>query len=212
MITTIADILDWVGLVVFATTGALSASRKQMDVVGFALLAAATGIGGGTLRDMILGRLPVFWVGEPAYLLACIGVACVLFFTAHVPQSRLRWLLWLDAVGLALFAVTGADKALAAGAGPTVAVAMGVVTATFGGIIRDVLAGEQPVILSREIYVSAALVGALGFVALSIAGLPHGTAMVAGFAAGFGLRAAALHLGWSLPRYKPRPPRQPRDE
>jgi uncharacterized membrane protein YeiH len=207
MITTIADILEWVGLVVFATTGALAASRKQMDVVGFALLATAAGIGGGTLRDMMLGLLPVFWVGKPAYLLACIGVACVLFFTAHIPQSRLRWLLWLDAVGLALFAVTGADRALSAGAGPTVAVAMGVVTATFGGIIRDVLAGESSVILSREIYVSAALVGAFAFVSLSIIEVPHDMAMVAGFAAGLALRAAALHLGWSLPRYKPRPAR-----
>jgi uncharacterized membrane protein YeiH len=207
MITTIADILDWVGIVVFATTGALAASRKQMDVVGFALLASAAGIGGGTLRDMMLGLTPVFWVGKPAYLLACIGVACALFFTAHIPQSRLRWLLWLDAAGLALFAVTGADRALGAGAGPTVAVAMGVVTATFGGIIRDVLAGEEPVILSREIYVSAALVGAFAFVALVRLDVPRDMAMLAGFGAGFALRAAALHLGWSLPRYRPRPPR-----
>jgi uncharacterized membrane protein YeiH len=207
MIEPIASALDWLGIVVFATTGALAASRKQMDVVGFALLATATGIGGGTLRDMMLGLLPVFWVSRPAYLIVCIAVACVMFFVAHIPQSRLRSLLWLDAVGLALFAVTGAERALAAGADSSVAVAMGVVTATFGGIIRDVMAGETPVILSREIYVTAALVAALVYVALTQAGASRSLAMVSGFATGFALRAASLYWGWSLPRYKPRPPR-----
>lgn len=209
MIEPIAQVLDWVGIVVFATTGALAASRKQMDVVGFALLATATGIGGGTLRDMMLGLTPVFWVTRPTYLVVCVSVACVMFFLAHIPQSRLKWLLWLDAVGLALFAVTGAEKALESGVSPVVAVAMGVVTATFGGIIRDVLAGETPVILSREIYVTAAMLAALVFTVLSTMGTARPGSMVAGFAAGLALRAAALHWGWSLPRYKPRPPRQP---
>ncbi len=210
MIEPIAQALDWVGIVVFATTGALAASRKQMDVVGFALLATATGIGGGTLRDIMMGLLPVFWITKPVYLVLCVGVACAMFFLAHIPQSRLRLLLWLDAVGLALFAVTGAEKALDAGAGPIVAIAMGVVTATFGGIIRDVLAGETPVILSREIYVTAAMLAALVFTVLSAMGTARPGAMMAGFAAGLTLRAAALHWGWSLPRYKPRPPREPR--
>jgi uncharacterized membrane protein YeiH len=206
MLHGIAAVLDWFGLVVFATTGALVASRKQMDIFGFALLATAAGIGGGTLRDVLLG-LPVFWVQQPAYLLVCVGVAAVLFFTAHIPQSRLTLLLWFDAIGLALFAVTGAEKALLAGAGPVVAVTMGVMTATFGGIIRDILGGETPVILSREIYVTAALLAALVFVAGLALGLTHPVALVSGFAAGFLLRAAALHWGWSLPRYRPRPPR-----
>jgi uncharacterized membrane protein YeiH len=207
MLQDIATILDWFGLVVFATTGALVASRKQMDIFGFALLATATAIGGGTLRDVFLGQLPVFWVQQPAYLAVCVGVAAVLFFTAHIPQSRLTLLLWLDAVGLALFAVTGAEKALHAGASPIVAVAMGVMTATFGGIIRDILGGETPVILSREIYVTAALLAALVFVAGLALGFSHPVALVSGFAAGLVLRAAALTWGWSLPRYRPRPPR-----
>ncbi len=208
MFGSVVAALDWFGLIVFATTGALTASRKQMDVVGFTLLATATAIGGGTMRDVMLGLLPVFWVGQPAYLVVCVVVACVLFFTAHIPQSRLKLLLWLDAIGLAVFAVTGADRALAAGAGPIVAVAMGVVTATFGGIIRDMLGGETPVILSREIYISAALLGAAVFVALTASGLPNATAVIGGFAAGFALRSAALYRGWSLPRYKPRPARR----
>ena len=206
MLQGIAAVLDWFGLVVFATTGALVASRKEMDIFGFALLATAAGIGGGTLRDVLLGQLPVFWVQQPAYLLVCVGVAALLFFTAHIPQSRLTLVLWLDAIGLALFAVTGAEKTLLAGAGPVVAVAMGVMTATFGGIIRDILGGETPIILSREIYVTAALLAALVFVAGLALGLTHPVALVSGFVAGFVLRAAALIWGWSLPRYRSRPP------
>lgn len=136
-------VLDWMGIIVFATTGALVASRKEMDVVGFALLATVTGVGGGTLRDLLLGLTPVFWVANPTYLIVCLCVACFLFFTAHIPASRLRLLLWLDGIGLAIFAVTGAERALAADVAPVVAVAMGTITATFGGIIRDILGGRN---------------------------------------------------------------------
>ena len=144
---------------VFAISGALVASRKQMDIVGFALLGTVTGIGGGTLRDILLGELPVFWVRDPAYLVICVLISGVVNFTAHIPASRYRLLLRFDALGLALFAVTGAERALLSGSGP-VCGAMGVITATFGGVIRDVLGGESPVVLSREVYVTAALVGA----------------------------------------------------
>lgn len=204
MFETVTTALDWLGIVVFAVTGSLVASRKQMDVVGFALLGTVTGIGGGTLRDVLLG-LPVFWIREPAYLVTCVLVSGLVFVTAHIPQSRYRFLLWLDAVGLALFAVTGAEKAIHAGAGAIVAVAMGVITGTFGGIVRDLLGGESPVILSREIYVSAALVGATIFVAMMSMGAPREFAVGTGFAIGLAVRAAALHRGWSLPRYRPRP-------
>jgi uncharacterized membrane protein YeiH len=199
--------LDWLGLTVFATSGALVASRKQMDLVGFALLGTATGIGGGTLRDLLLGVAPVFWVRAPTPLLLCVGVSILVYFTAHIPQSRYRLLLWLDAVGLAVFAVTGAETALASGATPVVAVGMGVVTATFGGVIRDVLGGESPVVLSREIYVTAALVGAALAVGLLTFVQPRETALVAGFLGAFMTRGAALQWGWSLPRYRPRPAR-----
>lgn len=206
---TAAAILDWLGILVFAVSGALVASRKQMDIFGFVLMGTATGIGGGTMRDVLLGQLPVFWVREPAYLFVCIAISCAVFFTAHIPASRYRVLLWLDAVGLALFAVAGAEKALLVGAGPTVAIAMGVVTATFGGVIRDMLGAESPVVLSREIYVTAALLGACVFVGLTGAGLPREIAISAGVAATFGLRGVALTRGWSLPRYRPRPGRRP---
>jgi uncharacterized membrane protein YeiH len=208
---TAAAALDWLGVVVFAISGALIASRKQMDIVGFALLGTVTGIGGGTLRDLLLGLSPVFWVREPTYLVVCVLASGAVFFTAHVPRSRYRVLLWFDALGLALFAVTGAERALETGSGPVVAVAMGVITATFGGIIRDVLGSESPVVLSREIYVSAALVGAAAFVALSGAGLGREAALGAGLAAGLAVRGTALLRGWSLPRYRERPGR-PLDE
>lgn len=200
-------VLDWFGLCVFAITGALVASRKEMDIVGFALLGSVTGIGGGTIRDLVLGQTPVFWVEQPAYILTCIVLACLTFFVAHIPQSRYKYLLWFDAIGLALFAVTGAERALDMGAGGTIAVAMGVATATFGGILRDLLGGESPVILRSEIYITAALTGAFVFIAADYLGAPRELAMVAGFAAGIALRASALIWGLSLPRYRPRPGR-----
>ncbi len=211
MLSIIAQVLDWLGIIVFATTGALVASRKEMDIVGFALLATVTGIGGGTLRDLVLGLTPVFWVRQPEYLLVCVGVAGLTFFTAHLPQSRYRILLWLDAIGMAVFAVAGTQIALAAGASEIIAIAMGVATATFGGIIRDVLGGETPIILSREIYVTAALLGAALQVAFSKLGFAETTASMAGFVGAFALRAAAMRYGWSLPRYKSRPGRNARE-
>src|SRR3954469_24833613 len=98
MLATIIAVLDGLGIVVFAVTGALVASRKQMDVVGFALLGIVTGVGGGTLRDLLLGTAPVFWVRDAARVLICAGVAAITFFTAHIPQSRYNLVLWLDAV------------------------------------------------------------------------------------------------------------------
>src|SRR5262245_17751404 len=139
MFNTFATALDWFGIIIFAISGALVASRKEMDAVGFILLGTATGIGGGTIRDTLLGALPVFWLTEPAYLVACVLASSATFLLAHIPQSRYTLLLWFDGIGMALFAVTGAEKALLAGTCPGVSIAMGVITATFGGIIRDIL-------------------------------------------------------------------------
>jgi uncharacterized membrane protein YeiH len=198
-------VLDWFGICVFAVTGALVASRKEMDIVGFALLGSVTGIGGGTVRDVLLGVEPVFWVKQPAYLVTCIAVSSVMFFLAHIPQSRERLLLWFDAAGLSLFSVTGTVSALAAGAGPVIAIAMGVATATFGGIIRDILGGESPVILKQEIYITAALLGAVAFVSLDRMGLAPDVSAGLAFLAAFALRTAALYWNLSLPRYRARP-------
>ena len=196
--------LDWFGVAIFAVTGALVASRKRMDIFGFILLGAATGIGGGSLRDLMLGQLPVFWVQQPASLAICVVVSAATFFLAHIPESRYRALLWLDAAGLSLFCVIGADRALEAGTGGFIAIAMGVMTATFGGVIRDILGGESPLVLRKEVYVTAALLGATATVGLAVLGAPNAIAAGAGFALCFIVRALALHYHWSLPVYKAR--------
>lgn len=209
MVASFMGALDWLGIVVFAVTGALVASRKQMDVVGFAFLATVTGVGGGTARDLMLGKLPVFWVKSPGYVGVCIVVAVVVFFTAHIPQSRYRLLLWLDATGLSFFCIVGAQRALETGAGAYVAIIMGVITATLGGVIRDILGAEVPVILRREIYATAALAGTAVYVGLSAFALPSFIAATAGFLACFAVRGLALHFGWSLPPYRARAGRDP---
>jgi uncharacterized membrane protein YeiH len=195
--------LDWFGVAVFAVTGALVASRKQMDIFGFALLATVTGIGGGSMRDLLLG-VPVFWVGQPLYVGVCVAVAAVVFFTAHIPESRYRLLMWLDAVGLSFFCVVGASKGLDTGAGPFIAVVMAVITASFGGIIRDVIGGESTLLLRKEIYVTAALAGAVVFVASRGLGIPDTIGAVAGFATCFVIRGFGLRYRLALPSYKTR--------
>jgi uncharacterized membrane protein YeiH len=201
-------LLDWLGIAVFAASGALVASRKQMDAVGFVLIAAVTGFGGGTLRDLLLGRTPVFWLARPELLGIAAAAGLLVFLTAHLVESRYRALLWADAMGLALFAVLGAEIALVAGADPWAAVLLGVITATGGGILRDVICNELPLILRREIYITAAAVAAATYVALRLAPLPRDVALVAGIGTGFLLRAAAILRGWSLPPYRARPARE----
>ncbi len=205
MIDVITFWLDWFGVAVFATTGALVASRKQMDIIGFILLGTVTGVGGGTIRDTLLGNLPVFWIKDPRYLVTCVAVSSAAFFLAHIPHSRYALLLRFDAIGLALFAVTGTEIALDANVEPIIAIAMGVITATFGGIIRDILGGESPALLRREIYVTAAFLGATLFVALAQFGLDRSISLVAGFVITLIIRLGALRWNWSLPRYRPRP-------
>lgn len=209
--TSLISFLDAAAVAVFAITGALVASRKQMDIFGFALLGTVTGVGGGTVRDVLLGNLPVFWVKQPTYAAIALITSAAVFFLAHIPESRYRLILWLDAVGLSLVAVIGADRGLVAGTGGFIAVVMGVVTAVFGGIIRDVLGGESPVILRREIYVIPALIGALTFVMGTRSGLAYPVAAMAGFFTCFTVRGLALYYGWSLPPYKARPGRAAAD-
>ena len=201
--------LDLAGIAVFAASGALVASRQQMDAVGFVLIAGLTGFGGGTLRDLLLGRTPVFWLIDPQPVLVAAAVAMLVFLTAHRIENRYRALLWADAAGLALFAVLGAEIALAAGATPWAAVLLGVMSATMGGILRDVVCNELPLILRREIYATAAAAGAGVFVLMASQGLPRDWSIPAGVAVAFLIRAAALAFGWSLPPYRARPGRNP---
>ena len=199
--------LDLCGVAVFAVSGALEAARKQLDLVGFLFVAAVTGIGGGTLRDVLLDRGPVFWVHEPRYLWVTSAAAVVTFLVAPHIQRRATVLLWADALGMAVFCVLGARTALDAGAGPEVAVLMGTMTATFGGLIRDVVCTETPLLLKREIYATAAAAGAALLVAGDALGLPDALAMGLGLALAFAIRGLALAWGLSLPVYRPRPAR-----
>ncbi|WP_027060219.1 trimeric intracellular cation channel family protein [Mesorhizobium loti] len=203
-------LLDYAGVAVFAATGALAASRKQLDIIGFLFLASVTGIGGGTFRDLIL-NVPVFWVINRDYVLICAVVAVLVFFTAHRVESRYKLLLWLDAIGLAAFSVMGAAKGLAITGSPVVSIITGMLTATFGGILRDLLAGEPSVLLRPEIYVTAALAGAAIFTLGDVAQLPQIVSGLAGFVVALAVRGGALRFGWSFPSYKSRPGRRPED-
>ena len=207
----ILELLDYTGVAVFAATGALSASRKQLDIIGFLFLAAATGIGGGTFRDVILGATPVFWVVNPTYLIVCVSVALLVFVLAHRIESRYRLLLWLDAMGVSAYCVMGAAKGYAATGSPTVAITTGVLTASFGGILRDLLAGEPSVLLRPEVYITAALIGAAAFTAATVAGAPLWVASALGIGAAFIVRGGALRFGRRFPVYRPRPGRHPDD-
>lgn len=204
------DILDFVGVGLFAATGALVASRKQLDIIGFLFLATLTGIGGGTVRDLILD-VSVFWVEQQSFLLICVITAILVYFGAPLIEYRYRLLLWLDALALAAYGVFGAVKGLEVTGSPVVAVVMGVMTGTLGGIMRDVIAGEPSVLLRGDIYISAAIVGGAVFVVAVGLGAPVLAASLLGFLVAFGARAGALAFGWSLPQYKPRPGRNIED-
>ena len=199
-------ILTWSAVAVLAVAGALSASRKQLDPVGFMLVACLCAFGGGTVRDVILNQ-PVFWLAAPGMVALAAVLALVVFFTAHLLERRFVVLLWADAVGLGLFAVLGTEAAQRAGATPWVAVLMGTVTATFGGVLRDIVCAEVPLILRREIYATAAALGAVVFILLQDAGAGRTVAISAGGLVAFGARAAAIATGWSLPSYRARPGR-----
>src|SRR5574338_739976 len=192
-------LLDYFGIFVFAVSGALVAAERRLDFVTFIFFAVATGVGGGTLRDLLIGA-PVFWVQTNGTLLICIAAALLVWFA-----SRRRFagkaLLWFDAAGMAAYAAYGAAKALGFGVAPVPAFVMGVLTACAGGIIRDVLAGEPSVLMRRELYVTPAALAAGLFVALTLAGLGVWLAAGIGIAAGFLLRAGAIARGWSLPGY-----------
>jgi uncharacterized membrane protein YeiH len=195
--------LDYAGVAVFAATGALAAARRGYDIVTFAFFAAITGIGGGTLRDLLIGA-PVFWVGDPGYVGVCIAMAGVVWAIGG-RLERFRPLLWLDALGLAAYCVVGASKAADWGAPPLVAAVMGVLSATFGGVIRDVLAGEPSVLLRRELYVTPAVGGAFTYVVVRQIGFnaaPESLAAILGGVMAFGLRAGALRWGWTLPGFE----------
>jgi len=193
--------LEMAGTAAFAVSGALAASRKRMDIFGFCVLALMPAVGGGTIRDVIIDRHPVFWVSDNRYVAVAIIAALVVFFAPHPPGSRRRVLVWMDALGLALFAALGTEICLQHDTGPLVAVMLGVTTAVTGGMIRDVICNEIPLILSREIYATAAFAASVSYVATDNVGLGSEVSLAVAVVAGFVVRALAIIYNWSLPSF-----------
>lgn len=192
--------LDLFGIAVFAASGALMAARNGQTLVTFAFFALVTGVGGGTVRDLLIDA-PVFWVQDSRVPVLCLGIALLVWITP------VRWwkagaVDWFDAVGLAAYSVFGAAKALQLGIDPVPAAIMGIITASVGGVIRDLVAGEPSIIIRPELYVTAGALSAFAFVGLVQTGMTGIVAALIAFVAGFALRALAIVKGLSLPSYR----------
>jgi uncharacterized membrane protein YeiH len=192
--------LDLFGIAVFAASGALAAAQRGQTLVTFSFFALVTGVGGGTVRDLLIGA-PVFWVQDWRFAATCLVTAGLVWVT---PKNvwKPRALDWFDAIGIAIYAVFGTWKSLSLGVPLLPAMMMGVITACVGGIIRDVLAGEPSILLKPEIYVTAAALASGLFGLLLWFGTPLLPAAVVSTAAGFALRAMAITRGWAIPAYR----------
>jgi uncharacterized membrane protein YeiH len=194
--------LDLFGIVVFALSGALMAGRYKLDPFGVVVLASVTAIGGGTIRDIILDT-PVFWVENPIYLYVILATAVLTIIIIRRPKRiPKRFLLIADAFGLALFAVLGTEKALSLGAPVSVAVVMGTITGVAGGMIRDVICNVIPMILQKEIYATAAILGGSLFAFFQYLGWPVNIALISAILGALTLRLAAIYWRVSLPAFQ----------
>lgn len=191
-------IFDLIGVFVFALSGALAAARKKMDIFGYIVLALLPAVGGGTLRDLILNT-SVFWVEQSIYILVASFAGILTYLVSIRVGQRYTVLEWADAIGLSLFCVLGTSKSLALTGDPVIAVTLGVVTSVVGGILRDVICNEIPLILKREIYATAALIGAIVYCACIGLGVSETLALSVGGLSAFIVRSMALIFGWSLP-------------
>ncbi|MDR3415646.1 MAG: trimeric intracellular cation channel family protein [Nevskia sp.] len=197
----ILHLIDYAGVAVFAVSGALAAGRKNFDLLGVVLIALFTSIGGGTVRDLLLDRHPVFWIAEPDYLLVIVAAALLTVpYARHFRQLPWRTLQVADGLGLAFFGISGAQVAEAAHQPGLILVAMGTITSVFGGVLRDVLCNDIPMILRQgEIYATAVIAGVSLYVAVRALGLPHAPAAVLGMVFIAGLRFAAIAWHLTLP-------------
>ena len=179
------------GDVVFSVSGALTAARYRMDVLGFLMIGTVTGIGGGTTRDLLLGR-PVWWTRNPEELILCVVASLATFFFITSDLTRHRWMVWADALGLSVFGVVGCHIALQFGSPFIIAVFMGMVTATGGGFIRDVVTNTQPMIVCGQLYATAALLGSLSYASLRHFGVSGFPAELVSCLAALALRGSAI--------------------
>jgi uncharacterized membrane protein YeiH len=207
-------VLEYIGTVAFAVSGAAVAARAGMDWLGVAVLAVITAVGGGTVCDLLLGRLPVGWIQDPWPVWVALGTAAVIIAEAYwhprkAPDSY-RVVLVADAAGLAVFTVTGTLLALAADATGPIAVLLGVVTGTGGGVARDILARQRPLVLVGQIYALTAIAGSIVLVILTDAHAPAQVARWTAIAVVLVLRLLAIRYSWSLPRLPSKPARASR--
>nr|WP_320135785.1 trimeric intracellular cation channel family protein [uncultured Amphritea sp.] len=198
-ITAAVNIMGLSAVAVFAISGALDAARQKMDILGFLLIGTVTGLGGGTVRDLLLGKLPVLWIREPVWIIVCLTASAITYFIAPKLASRTRALLWMDAVGIALLAVVGTEIGLKFGTSPLIAVCMGVMTASFGGIARDLLCGSNLTLMNEELYITTMLAGSVTYLTLNWLQLPNNYDLIGGFLVAFILRALAIMFKVKLP-------------
>jgi len=191
--------LDLVGVAVFATSGVLAARSRGLDLLGVIVIAAITAIGGGTLRDLLLNRHPIFWITDAHYLLVIIASALLTVGYVRVGPVPGNALLVADALGLALFALSGAQVAEAAQCPPIIVVLMGTMTGVAGGILRDVITAQVPLILRRDIYATAAILGVVLYLLLQAFGLQRSCAFGIGIVVVVALRLFAIRWGLQLP-------------
>lgn len=199
-------VIQILGLVAFSLSGVIEAKRKQMDVVGAMAVAFVTSFGGGTLRDVLLGRFPVFWIRDDSYAIATLVIALVGFYATRTTRYAANAMLIPDAFGLGLFSVLGTIYALESGASPFIAILLGVVTAIVGGVLRDVICNEVPIVFRRSpLYATCAALGATMFWALQAAGAAQWTAMLTGIIVATVLRLLAVRFDLSLPEPRAKP-------
>jgi len=198
-------VLDYAGIGFFAYSGGMLAARKALDPFGAAIIGAVTGMGGGTLRDILLGSLPVYWIAEPKYLAVAVAGALLGYFTSPWAQAiatRRAALIWADAIGLSVFCVLGAQAGLAAGAHWTIALLTGMMSAAFGGLLRDIIVNDVPLVLREDIYALAALAGAAAYVGGMTLGFNASLVTLSSALLALVLRGCAIQFKWSLPAIK----------
>ncbi len=195
-------LLDLIGVAVFAISGALTAGRKSLDLLGVVIIAVVTAVGGGTTRDLLLDRHPIFWIADPTYLLVIVIASLFTIAYTQYQDPPEKVLLIADALGLAVFTILGAQITQEVVSNNIIIVIMAAITGTVGGLIRDVLSNQIPLILRRDIYATAALAGATAYLLLQLTSLSPTSTIILGMVVVVGLRLAAIQWNLHLPKFK----------
>ncbi|PKG76357.1 hypothetical protein CXF86_02520 [Shewanella sp. GutCb] len=190
-----------IGILAEAMTGALAAGKKQMDLFGVVIIGCVTAIGGGTLRDMLLGNYPLVWIENAHYLLAIAAASLLTVMIAPLMRYLSRLFLAIDAIGLAVFSIVGTQKTLMLGYSTEIAIVMGVVTGVFGGVIRDILCNQVPLIFKKELYALVALLTSALYVAMKLNGVVEWISLSIALTFGFSFRMLAIRYHWSMPKF-----------